>query len=66
MLYSLSTQNTASKIHQDFLYGLHGAPKLSQKEFEILNIFRRLTNSEQRPKTIGEFNLNMPVRNVTI
>ena len=62
MLYSLSTENTASKIRQDFLYGLHGAPKLRQEDFEILKIFRRLTTSEQRPKTIAEFNLNIPVR----
>lgn len=66
MLHALSTQSVESAIRQDFLYGLRGAPRLTQEDIEILKTFHRLTTSTKRPKTLLEFVMNAAVKKLVL
>lgn len=62
MLFSLSKRSPESEIREDFDYGLRGAIRLSHYDFEILTTFHFLITSPERPKTVVDFIINVPVK----
>ena len=49
MLSKLGKTGPQGKVHQDFLYGTNGAPRLAQTDMEVIRMLHKLTTTSEAP-----------------